>query len=448
MSLYSNLSIVGELKIKEKNFVNHYLTFRQQRSERNTVPDTHSVGGELLSAGLQKTLKKGQKLENFVETCRARFAEIIDEPEFLELLEEMYFADNANGLFEVAPEFMLFRSGSSTSGNTKHVGDVLSGLLAESNTEIQVAANNVNFLEAEILNEFQKVVISSEPNTTVSNYLPFLAGNFSKDFQLLCQYPGYLLQNLKAFIALYNFLYSSQLALNINTWKSEPVSKPLFFILDTERASAERKQVRGAVQELRDKVADLFPVLSALEYLNQSDSKTAHRYPLWTFRAYLQERQASEQQVLLKQLTTFLENYRDNRKRDPWSGSITTPDEVLEAIVATAKEIFSQPRSGQLTVKKKVVSAFENEVARHFIQNRKRGGNVLTINQDYLLLLTNLAVGAEPRLQFQQLIEEFKARGVWFDLQSQQVLIEFYERVGNLERMSDSGDAVYVRKTI
>ena len=121
---------------------------------------------------------------------------------------------------------------------------------------------------------------------------------------------------------------------------------------------------------------------------------------------------------------------------------------MLEAIVATAKEIFSQPRSGQLTVKKKVVSAFENEVARHFIQNRKRGGNVLTINQDYLLLLTNLAVGTEPRLQFQQLIEEFKARGVWFDLQSQQVLIEFYERVGNLERMSDSGDAVYVRKTI
>lgn len=449
MSLCSNLSIVSELKIKEKNFVNHYLTFRQQRSERNTVPDTHSVGGELLSAGLQKSLKKGQKLENFVESCRTRFAEIIDEPELLELLEEMYFADNAHGLFEIAPEFMLFRSGSSNSGNTKHVGDVLSGFLAESKTEIKVASNNVNLLEAEILDEFQKIVVaSSELNVKVSNYLPFLAGNFCKDFQLLCQNPGYFLQNFKAFIALYNFLYSSQLALNINSWKAEPVSKPLFFILDTERASAERKQVRGAVQELRDKVADLFPVLSALEYLNQPDSKTAHRYPLWMIRAYLHELQASEQQVLLAQLTTFLEHYRYNRNLDPWTDSITTPDEVLEAIAATAKEIFSPPRSGQLAVKKKVVSAFENEVARHFIQNRKRGGKVLTINQDYLLLLTNLAVGTEPRLQFQKLVEEFKARGVWLDLQSQQVLIEFYERVGNLERMSDSGDAVYVRKTI
>ncbi|MGM0542952.1 MAG: DNA phosphorothioation-dependent restriction protein DptG, partial [Pseudomonadota bacterium] len=154
---------------------------------------------------------------------------------------------------------------------------------------------------------------SSQPNKTVSNYLPFLADNFAKDFQLLCQYPGYLIQNLKAFIALYNFLYSAQLALNINTWRSDPVSKPLFFILDTERASSERKQVRRAVQELREKVADLFPVLSALEYLNQPDSKTAHRYPLWMIREYLQERKTSDLQVLLNQLTTFLENYRDNR---------------------------------------------------------------------------------------------------------------------------------------
>ncbi|MGM0542953.1 MAG: DNA phosphorothioation-dependent restriction protein DptG, partial [Pseudomonadota bacterium] len=158
MSLYSNLSIVGEQKIKEKNFVNHYLTFRQQRSERNTVPDTHSVGGKLLSVGLHKSVIKGQRLEDFISTCRNRFAQIIDEPEFLELLEEMYFADDAHGLFEVAPEFMLFKSGSSNSGNTKHVGDVLSGLLVESKAEILAASNNVNFLETEIINELQEVI--------------------------------------------------------------------------------------------------------------------------------------------------------------------------------------------------------------------------------------------------------------------------------------------------
>jgi DNA phosphorothioation-dependent restriction protein DptG len=51
-------------------------------------------------------------------------------------------------------------------------------------------------------------------------------------------------------------------------------------------------------------------------------------------------------------------------------------------------------------------------------------------------------------MQFHDLTDGFKSRGVFFDKQSEQALINFYERIGNIERMSDSGDAVYVRKTV
>lgn len=448
MSLYENLSNVNALTIKDKNFVNHYLTFRQKRSDRNTDPDTHSVGGQLLSAGLGLALGPGQNLEKFVSACRKRLSNRVEDTEFSGLLEEMYFAEDAQGLFEISPEFMLFKSGSAGSGYSKHVGEVLSGLVVATETKISIASNNVNFLEAEIVDEFQTVVTKSIPNQTVANYLPFLAGIFSRDLQLLSQHPNYLMQSLKALIALYNFLYSAQLALNLNTWKSIPTSKPLFFILDTEKASVERKEVRESVSQLKDKVADLFPVLSALEYLNQPDSKTAKRYPIWMIYEYLVQLESSDQQLLMAKLSDFLASYREKRGLPLWPGIITTPGDALEAITKTAKEIFNQPKSSQYRVKTRVVEAFTDEVARHFIQNRKRGGNVLILNQDYLLLLTNLAVGSETRIQFQQLIEEFKSRGIWLDQQSQQALIEFYDRVGNLERMSDSGDAVYVRKTI
>jgi len=83
-----------------------------------------------------------------------------------------------------------------------------------------------------------------------------------------------------------------------------------------------------------------------------------------------------------------------------------------------------------------------------FIQTRGRAGQVLTFNQDYIVLLTNVAIGDRDKLRFHELITEFEKRGVSFDKQSQQVLVEFYERMGNVERMSDSGDAVYVRKTV
>ena len=49
---------------------------------------------------------------------------------------------------------------------------------------------------------------------------------------------------------------------------------------------------------------------------------------------------------------------------------------------------------------------------------------------------------------FTDLRKGFELRGFYLDNQSLQQLVSFYERMGNVERMSDSGDAVYVRKTL
>ena len=144
----------------------------------------------------------------------------------------------------------------------------------------------------------------------------------------------------------------------------------------------------------------------------------------------------------------FAENYCERRGvviPNPLPQSV---DSMMKLLTSSAREIFSKRGSSQFTVNSRVVNAFENEIAQHFVQSRGRSGRVLILNQDYLLLLTNLAVGEQEQLQFQELLEAFKNRGIWFDRQSEQALINFYERVGNIERMSDSGDAVYVRKTL
>ncbi|MCP1318066.1 DNA phosphorothioation-dependent restriction protein DptG [Halomonas sp. 707B3] len=110
--------------------------------------------------------------------------------------------------------------------------------------------------------------------------------------------------------------------------------------------------------------------------------------------------------------------------------------------------MFGTKGTNQNDVNNRYVNAFVNEIAPHFVQVRGRSGRVLTISQDYLLLLTNLAIGSRKQVQFQELLQEFRKRGVWFDRQSEQAIIRFLERIGNVERMSDSGDAVYVRKTL
>ncbi|MNE64831.1 hypothetical protein D3C80_1602660 [compost metagenome] len=70
------------------------------------------------------------------------------------------------------------------------------------------------------------------------------------------------------------------------------------------------------------------------------------------------------------------------------------------------------------------------------------------LNQDQLLLLTNLTIGKADKLRLHDLRKGFELRGFYLDNQSLQQLVSFYERMGNVERMSDSGDAVYVRKTL
>ena len=238
------------------------------------------------------------------------------------------------------------------------------------------------------------------------------------------------------------------MALNINGWTEKPDSKPLFFILDTEKASLERNQVRAAFHHLRAKTFDLFPILSMLEYLNQPKDKKARKFPLWEIFMGISEMDALHRNVINDSLIRFCDRYRERRGLKSIDEYPQTTKEIIDILSRTAKEIFGKKYANQHTVNNKFVSVFENEIAQHFVQVRGRSGRVLTISQDYLLLLTNLAIGGRRQVHFQELLQEFRKRGVWFDRQSEQAIIRFLERIGNVERMSDSGDAVYVRKTL
>jgi len=348
----------------------------------------------------------------------------------------------------VSPEFLIFKTTQADVSTNKHISQVLTNFILHERTEFPRLSSDVNFLEKELVAEFQKFLTDSSDQPTEHPYLPFLSELFSEDLRFLLEHPSYFLQNLSLFFNLYNFLYSAQLALNVNGWTEAPNSKPLFFILDTEKASLERKQVGEAFGQLIVKVADLFPVLSMLEYLNQPQNKKAKKFPLWRVLKDVEAMPEHQQTELRNSLVEFCRRYREKRSLEAVDTYAETVKGMLGLLSETAKEIFSKRGTNQFTVNSKFVNAFENEVASHFIQVRGRSGRVLTISQDYLLLLTNLSIGDRKQIQFQELLSEFKKRGVWFDRQSEQAIIRFLERIGNVERMSDSGDAVYVRKTL
>jgi len=358
----------------------------------------------------------------------------------------MYFASKS--VFDISPLFLLFKAQRKGSGKTElgasnvRMGELFFGLLGGAN-RLEDVNEQLNFIERQMLLVLQRK-LSDVPDYDANEqpYLPYIARAFQDDINFLFTHPKYLLRELTNTIRLYAFSYCSQLALNIAGWKyGEPISKPLYFILDTEKASTERINTHNGYKMFAKFSESLFPILSALEAIQNKDPKR----PLW--QVFKDSAEYPNKNEVLRVLNGYLDAFADNREL-PRRGHADTVEGAFDHMIGLAIEQFNVSNTERSGVNELYTKELEKQICGDFIQTRGRAGRVLVLNQDQLLLLTNLAIGLKEKLRLHELMEEFKRRGFWMDGQTQQVLVGFYERMGNVERMSDSGDAVYVRKTV
>lgn len=434
--------------VARNNTLNSFLPIRTQGNDF----DTDIVVGLVLSALLRKKVEE-YSYDDFRNDCKNRFKAKLDNSNFWPVLDEMYFSTKA--LFNISPETLLFK-GQKAHGNMR-ANERFSSLYISLLQELRIKEfdTKLNFLEHEILstlNESKKMKEAKDSTYTAKEkpYIPFLSKSFKKDLQFLSQHPKYLLSQIKPFLSIYGFVYVSQLALSLTDWRSclEPSHKPLYFIMDHEKASQERVHVQNHGYKLFEKNCfRLFPYLSMLETL-QPDAEQLERgkkIPLWELAGRIQ---ASNHEKTAERLAQFAKAFRSNRKlQTPLVDSENSLD-WLDQILKLAIAQFEDKSRELPQINRDYVKDVEKYLARDFVQRRGRAGKVLVLNQDHLLLLANIAIGEQDKLRFQELIVAFRNRGIYLDKQTEIELIKFFERIGNIEKMSDSGDAVYVRKTI
>lgn len=456
------MSILNKnLKVGD-NKLNSYFPVRTRSNEGDFDWDVAQgiVIRNIYKREVIKSLREAKGIDNKLEhsllsyknICKKDFESRLDEPELWEYIDEMYFSGDA--VFKVAPESMLFKLADLTASSSKHrLGDMFSSLMQGFYIEDPVRVQR-NFLESQVVKSLRsKEVLEIYEGRRMSKginekpYLPFLTNYFQKDLRFLATHPRYLIENLEELLRLYAYLYTAQLALNIRGWGSEPTSKPLYFIMENETASKERSDlVKNGHQRAAYHFQYIFPYLTVNESLQSPDAKeNEHRLPLWEMASKLREEDVSSLRLYAK---AFAEDR--NRDRDytfPYAEDNDDSLYWLDAILELSVKQFDKGET-RAAAQGKFIKFTEQELCSTFVKSRGQAGKVLVINQDYLLLLTNLAIGNEEKLRFHELLDEFRSRGVYFDKKTQQSLIRFYERVGNVERMSDSGDAVYVRKTV
>lgn len=443
--------ISEDLEVKKNNPQPSYLPIRN----KNNDIDWQIVTGLVLSYSLKHKIEESYDIEQFRIDCKTHFQKIIDEPSFWNVLERMYFLNG--DIFRVSPMFLFFQSRlsseklKSVSAANKRLGTLFANLMEDFSLDYPIP-DKLNFIEQQLLNKLDEKIdeFSGEsPFIKEQSYLPFIAKCFQADLAFLAQYPHYLLQELANTLRLYAFSWCAQLALNLDNWKKgEPQSKSLFFILDTEKASAERECVQTYGYKLFAKHSkNLFPMLSALEVLQWSDKrqKGQSKRPLW--QVYQDCINYSDERQVINSLNNYLKDFIEDREL-PSCERAESLDDAFKQLMSVSAGQFLKKKSDRARVNRDYVNELENQIGADFIQVRGRAGKVLVLNQDRLLLLTNLTVGTNDKLRLHELLRGFEQRGFYLDNQSVQTLVAFYERMGNVERMSDSGDAVYVRKTV
>src|SRR5690554_2368051 len=224
---------------KKNNSISDFYPIRNQ----NNNIDFETVAGHLLGLVLGKRLSKDLDLERYRDECMHHLSTKLYDQKVLAKIERMYFPRDAEGvihpdaLYSVSPDFYLFKANDSPSKGTLRVAKLLTEFLQASSSEQKIELkSSLSFLEAQLWEVLQRHLKpqSTENKKEPLTYLPFLTELFNRDLEFLVKHSSYFLGQVKNFLALYTFLYCSQLALNINAWSlGEPASKRLFFILDS-----------------------------------------------------------------------------------------------------------------------------------------------------------------------------------------------------------------------
>ncbi|QZX95269.1 DNA phosphorothioation-dependent restriction protein DptG [Pantoea alfalfae] len=438
--------IATDLKVGN-NQLDSYLPIRN----KNNDIDWQFVTGLVLSYALKRKIESYDP-DQFREDCKAHMHELLDEPAFWSVLERMYFA--SQDIFSVSPLFLLFHAQfvgeKIINGSTadKRLGTLFSNLMGDFSLGYPIQ-DRLNFIEQQMMNKLNEKIrlLGKGPFPEEQSYLPYIAVCFQSDLEFLAEHPQYLLQELTNTLRLYAFSWCAQLALNLDNWRDgEPQSKSLFFILDSEKASSERDKIkRFGYKWFAGQSEKLFPILSSLEVLQIKGEK---KRPLWQVYQDCLSCSNSSNQVL-DDINDYIQKFISKEERDlPARDRATDLDSAFKQLLSVAVEQFQGKKTDRATVNRKYINELESQICADFIQVRGRAGKVLVLNQDRLLLLTNLTVGKNDKLRLHELLRGFEQRGFYLDNQSVQTLVAFYERMGNVERMSDSGDAVYVRKTV
>ena len=273
--------------------------------------------------------------------------------------------------------------------------------------------------------------------------LDVVVEQFNEDIKYALNHKKFLIDNLEIIFAYYYFFYISQLILKINRDYDENVGEieELFFLLDWESVSRNRKTVNSGYSFLKDRAKNSSAKVACLDQVNVLFGSEEFLLLGDVYDEYcsLDDQQKKE---FIRYLKKWVEDYEFVKGYDNY-----LPNDFKELV-----DILFKDLNGEFGILPGIKDSryplnLEELCKRFFVKRRGRYGYVLNINREILLTITALCVKDE-KIMLNQLFKEYERRGLYFDSYSKIEIESFLTKLNLIDKKSDSGDAKYVKPVL
>ncbi len=290
-----------------------------------------------------------------------------------------------------------------------------------------------------------------EPIDNKVNYItliPEIKANFTKDLVFLIKDKNADYNDIIALISYYYFFYTSQVIMYLNKFcNGNPDITPIYFCAEWEKTSVTRDCFTRGWKVIDSKLKTMFSHAVLLEMLNQrADGNRYSYHDIW--EEYIHSTDEDKKMIftqvenLKRQYTT---EYIEQDGFTFQAGNYETGniDSLIKGFFDDIMLQFESTRRSRANDAYK--SSFSSFCKNNFLKRFGRCGNMLVLSEELLVLMTKVAIGDRKQVRLNELFDEFRKRGIYLDKQSQESIVEFYEKLNLIEKKSDSGDAQYVK---
>lgn len=365
---------------------------------------------------------------------------------FGDIVKRVYFDENG---FLNANSLLTFEF-SKNSNNENKISSFLVSVFCEQET----IANVINECKKRNSNLLDKLIIDALPslpkNTDKIEYYNInknIKSLFTEDICFLLKRGTFIQSEITDLLSYYYFHYISQtiLCLDKQLYEKDNYKEELYFCLTWEKTSKNRKCYNFGWRKIERLLDSMFTHAVLLDMLNHFCFEKMYCYED-IYQLYSNSDSEIRKQ-LFDQVLELKQRYENEYIKENVFLNQTIENGDFAALIRAFHESIKHQFLN--TVRKRANDAYKKSFTdfsrNNFLQNRKRNGLMLALDEERIILLTKVILKTEKRMKLNDLIKGFELRGVYFDNTSREALILFYDKLGLIEKKSDSGDAKYVK---